>query len=156
MAKKKKKSRGTSLAAKHAAGDAHAQAKKKLSRNQMIYLILATLAAFIVLESVLSLEASLGWSFSIIMPVYYIFTAVLLIVILFLNKGFSKGELTPDMLKDSIPPEEAARICDTVNRQKKLAKKLMLVLFPFLFSVLLDVIYLFYGDMFTGFLSLFA
>jgi len=30
------------------------------------------------------------------------------------------------------------------------------VLFPFLFAVLLDVIYLFYGDMFTGFLSLFA
>jgi hypothetical protein len=90
------------------------------------------------------------------MPVYYVIVTALLLAILYLNKGFSKGDMTPDMFNDSVPPEEAARICANVNRQKKLAKKLILVLFPFLFAVLLDVIYLFYGDMFTGFLSLFA
>ena len=151
MAKKKKKSRNASLAApSRTAGDS------RVKRNRVLYLILSTLAAFVILEGVISLEASAGLSFSIIMPVYYVIVTALLLAILYLNKGFSKGDMTPDMFNDSVPPEEAARICANVNRQKKLAKKLILVLFPFLFAVLLDVIYLFYGDMFTGFLSLFA
>ena len=156
MAKKKKKSGKTSLMDTNQAMREVRAKTKQFNWQRALSLILATLAAFVLLEGVIQLEASGGLSFSIITVVYYIIITVLLLAILFLNKGFSRNELTPDMLEDSVPREEAARICANVNRQKKLAKKLMLVLVPFVFAVFFDLLYLFYGDILARFFSFFA
>ena len=128
--------------------------RSKLSR--VLYLFAATLAAFVLLEFVISLEARAGLSFSIITLVYYLLIFVLFLAVVFLNRGFSKKELTVEMLGEDTPHEDAVRICEKVNAQKKLAKKVMLVLVPFVFAVFFDLLYLFYGDILQRFFSLFA
>jgi len=153
MAKQKKKQ--SKKASSAHAGEVKA-GKKPVKWQRLLTLVLSTLAAFALFEAVISLEAKAGLSFSIITIVYYVIITVLLLVILFLNRGFSKQELTPDMLDEGTPPEEAARICETVNRQKQYAKRLMTVLFPFVFAVFLDIIYLFYGDMLASVFSYLA
>ncbi len=131
-------------------------AVKKFNVKRALLIILSTIAAFAVLEAVVSLEAAHGMSFSIITIVYYVIVTGLLLAIIFLNRGFSKSELTPEMLDEGTPPEDAKRICELVNRQKKIAKRLMLVLIPFVFAIFFDLIYLFYGDFLAGVLSVFV
>lgn len=129
---------------------------KPFGFKKTLLLLLSTLAAFALLEGVIVLEAAAGLSFSPITLLYYLITALLFLAIVFLNRGFSKKELTPDMLEADTPKEEAEKICARINHQKKLAKKLMVWLVPFVFAILFDLIYLFYGDILAGFFSLFV
>ena len=65
-----------------------------------------------------------------------------------MNSGISTKKITPNMIRTTKYEDEAhlAEICERLNARKETAKKLMLVLLPFLFSILFDVLYLFYGD----------
>ncbi len=152
MAKKKVK-RAPSAASRKDAGPGD---KKKFNLQRALYLFISTLAAFALLEGVIAAEERAGLAFSIITPIYYIICTVLFLVVVFLNRGFSKRELTPDMLDEGTPHEDAVKICEKVNHQKKLSKKVMLMLVPFVLAVLLDIIYLFYGDMLVGIFSIFS
>ncbi len=150
MAKKKKRSNLTSFAGSLESSKEVKASIKRFNFKRAIIILLSTLAAFSLLEAVVGFEASRGMQISIITIVYYIIATILFLAIVFLNRGLSKSELTPEMLDEGTPPEEASRICSLVNRQKKIAKKLMLVLIPLVLSILLDMLYLFYSDFFKG------
>ena len=105
-------------------------------------LILSTLAAFAVLEVGITLEAKAKMSFSVVTIIYYVIVTALAAAVVILNHGFSKKPFTRDMIRE----DEAERILDKLNRRKGIAKKLMPVLIPFIFAILLDFMYLFYGD----------
>ena len=96
--------------------------------------------------------------FSITTLVYYSVAALLLLAIFILNRGFTKGAFTPELFPvESYPNrDEVDVICARVNKQKAIAKKLMLILIPFLVTIFLDLIDLFYGDLFEKLISSFS
>lgn len=144
MANKKKKKKPSQIT------EASVQ-KKKFPVKRALTLLLSTLAAFALYEAVLVIEERAGLSFSIITPVYYIAVTLLFCAIFFLNRGFSKAPVTAEaLIEDGVAPEDADALCEKLNRQKNVAKALMMILVPLIFAVLLDVIYLFYGDIFAG------
>lgn len=146
MPKKKKK-----LSALTYSPESVSAVKKQLRAfnwKRLLILVLSTLAAFALLEAVVSIEVQNRLEFSIITLVYYIIVTVLAASVILLNHGFSKKPFTRDMLREDVDDAEAERILSRLNRQKLWAKRLMLVLVPFMFALLLDIIYLFYGDVF--------
>lgn len=129
--------------------------KKNFNKNRALLILLSTLAAFVFYEAVLAVEEQAMLGFSIIMPVYISIVTVLICAVILFNHGFTKGDITPDMLRrdSGDTDEELIRICEKINSHKKISKKLMLVLFPFAISLLLDFIYLFYSDLFKSLIS---
>lgn len=145
MAKKKKKKQ-TEIAPT-------SPQKKPFNVKRALIIALSTLAAFVLYETLIAVKFLPVGGVPIIMPIYFLIVTILVCAIVFLNRGFSHKEVTPDMFDGQTDPDEIKKICDNINRQKRLAKKLMLILLPFIFSVLLDIIYLFYGDFFIGAVS---
>lgn len=153
MAKQKKKhKKKTSPAELTPAGEVKAKLRA-FNYKKALIIALSTLAAFVVYEALIAIRFLPIGGIPVIMPVYYVVSGVLAAIIFFLNRGISTKPVTPDMLEGLGEPEELEAVCAKINRQKALAKKLMMVLLPFLLSVLFDIIYLFYGDLF---LSLFS
>ena len=146
MAKKKKKKKTTALVESKLSG----AVKKPFNAKRAILIAISTLAAFAVYETLITLKFLPVGGVPVIMPIYFVITTLLVCAIVFLNRGFSTKEVTPDMFKGEADSEELQKVCDNINNQKKTAKKLMHVLLPFLFSIFFDMIYLFYGDFFTG------
>ncbi len=144
MAKKKKK-RTTALAATETAS----AKKKPFNVKRALLIALSTIAAFALYETLISLNVLPIGGIPIIMPIYFITVTLLVCAIIFLNRGFSGKDVTPDMFSDDADPEHIKVVCENINRQKKLARRLMLVLLPFLFSIFFDMLYLFYGDFFS-------
>ena len=70
-----------------------------------------------------------------------------------MNHGFSKKDFTPDMLREDISKEEAIELCAKLNRHRLIAKKLMMLLTPLMLAMLLDIVWLFYGDTLKNILS---
>ena len=145
MAKKKKKK--TSALTEKTTVSA---SKKPFNVKRALLIAISTLAAFALYETLITLKFLPIGGVPIIMPVYFVITTLLVCAIVFLNRGFSTKEVTPDMFKGEADTDELQKVCDNINNQKKTAKKLMLVLLPFLFSIFFDMIYLFYGDFFGG------
>lgn len=145
MAKKKKK--------KLTSAPAEVKAKKPFNVKRALIIALSTLAAFALYETLITVKFLPIGGVPIIMPIYFIITAALVCAIIFLNSGFSHKEVTPDMLEGVAESDKIEEICAKLNRRKKQAKKLMLVLLPFIFSILFDIVYLFYGDFFVGAIS---
>lgn len=153
MAKQKKKNKKkTSPAELTPAGEVKAKLKA-FNYKKALIIAITTLAAFIVYEALITVRFLPIGGIPVIMPVYFIISGVLATVIFFLNRGVSAKPVTPDMLAGLGTEEEIEAACVKINRQKAFAKKLMMVLLPFVLSVLFDIIYLFYGDLF---LSLFS
>ena len=146
MAKKKKKKKSTEVVPA-------TTPKKPFNVKRAILIALSTIAAFVLYETLITIKFLPIGGVPIIMPIYFIITAARACAIIFLNSGFSHKEVTPDMLDGVAEPDEIEEICAKLNRRKKQAKKLMLVLLPFIFSILFDIVYLFYGDFFSGALS---
>ncbi len=121
---------------------------KRFNWTRLLLIILATALAFGVYEALITLNFLPIGGIPIIMPVYFIIVTLLLCAVLIFNSGISTKEVTPEMLRSSEDDDNAhlEEICVKLNARKKVAKKLMLVLLPFLFAILFDVIYLFYGD----------
>lgn len=151
MAKYKKSKRMTASVEKSSTGAVKAQIKK-FNWKRALIIALSTIAAFALYEVLIAIPALRIGGIPIIMPIYVGIVTVLLCAIFILNSGISQKPVTPDMLRTSEDEDEAAlaEICTRINARKAKAKKLMLVLLPFLFSVFFDMIYLFYGDFFKG------
>ncbi len=150
---KKKKSRKSAPAEISPAGAPKAHTKR-FNFRRAIFIALTTLAVFTLYETLIAVPALRVGGIPIIMPVYFVIVTALICAIIFFNHGFSKDKLTPDMFSEDNDAERVKALCETVNRHKLIAKKLMFVLLPFLFSIFFDIIYLFYGDFFAGALSL--
>ncbi len=156
--KKKKKKKTEEYDRGAEARKAVKESLKKFNWKRLIVLVLSTAAALAAFEIIQQLElqnyisSQTGvFSFDFIPVVYYVYYALVLVLtlaVVILNRGLSRKELTPDMFEPDTAPDEVAEICEKVNKQKRLAKKLMMVLLPFLFAVLLDFLVVFFGNSF--------
>ena len=144
MAKKKKRAKKTAPVGITPGGAVKAQPKKFNWRRALI-IIFSTALAFAVYEALIAAKFLPVGGIPIIMPVYYIIATALTFAVLLLNHGISQKEVTPDMFKAEYK-EFAEELSNKINRHKVIARKLMLVLLPFLFAIFFDIIYLFYGD----------
>lgn len=129
------------------------EVKKKLkafNKKRLLVILISTIAVFALYETALSLEEAHSCEFSIATAVMFIGVTVLAAAVILLNHGFSRTDFTPDMLRKDISEKEADELCKKLNHQRELSKKLMMVLIPFMFALLLDVINLFYGDMLSS------
>lgn len=148
MAKKKKKKHNTAAASENTLRSQ----LKRFRWKRLLFIILATALVFGAYEALIYVNFLPIGGVSIIMPVYFIIVAVLLCAVLILNSGISTKEITPEMLR-TYENEDTAHleeICEKLNARKKIAKRLMFVLLPFLFAILFDVLCLFYGDFFIN------
>lgn len=155
MAKYKKKKRKTASAELTPTGAVKAQIKK-FNWRRLLFIVLTTALAFGVYEALIMLNFLPIGGIPIIMPVYFVIVTALVCAILILNSGVSTKPVTVDMLRDGEDDdiEHLQEICDKLNRRKAIAKRLMLVLLPFLLAIFFDILYLFYGDFFAGAISL--
>ena len=121
---------------------------RRFNWKRLLLLLLTTALAFGVYEVLIALNFLPIGGIPIIMPVYFIIVTTLLCAVLILNSGISTKKITPDMIRmrEDEDTEYLKGICDKLNARKDIAKRLMFVLLPFLFAILFDVIYLFYGD----------
>ncbi len=142
--KKKKKSSG--LVYSPEAVKATKKALKEFNWKRLLVILGATVGAFALLEGVIAIEANARLGYSIILPIYYIVTTLVGAAVIFLNHGFGREDFTPEKLREDVPAEEAEQICKKLNEHKSLARKLMYVLIPLVMAILLDFMYLFYGD----------
>jgi len=126
---------------------------KALNWRKIGTIALSTVVVFALYEIALSIEAANRMEFSIAMPMLWGITVILSFAVIFLNHGMSRTDFTPDSLDPSLSSDEAADICRRLNNDRKNAKTLMLILIPFLLTLLFDFIYLFYGDVFGSFLK---
>ncbi len=125
--------------------------KKKFSVKRALFILLTTLAAFTLYQTLNILEAKAGFTVPVTTTVYFAAAILLVCLVAFFNRGFSTKPITVEMLTESgVAPEDADKICGKLTRHKNIAKKLMLALLPLVFTILLDMIYLFYGDFFAG------
>lgn len=147
MAKHKKKKK--KLSAANAAESPIKTTLKRFDWRKLLLIIFTTALAFGVYEALIAANLLPIGGIPIIMPVYFIIVALLLSAVIIFNSGISTKKVTPDMIRTSEDEDEShlAEICDKLNARKEIAKKLMLILLPFLFSILFDVLYLFYGDL---------
>lgn len=149
--KKHKKKNETSSVKLTPAGEVKAQLKR-FNWKRAVIIALSMIAAFAVYEVLIALPSLRVGDIPIIMPVYIGIVAVLMSAVVVLNSGFSTKPITVDMLRSDENEDEAelASVCEKLNGRKKIAKKLMMLLIPFLFALFFDMIYLFYGDFFKG------
>lgn len=152
MSRQKKKKRKATASAGLTPGGAVKAQLKAFNWKRALLIAGATVLAFAVYEALIASNFLPVGGIPIIMPIYFITVTALITAIVILNSGFSVKPVTPEMLRESDDDdmEELKRICDVLNRRKLKAKKLMLVLLPFLFSIFFDMIYLFYGEFFAG------
>ncbi|MBQ8551953.1 MAG: hypothetical protein IJ428_03960 [Clostridia bacterium] len=150
MAKQKKKKAGKTAPSELTPQGAVKASLKAFNWRRALLIAVATIAAFSLYEALIAVESLRVGDIPIIMPIYFGIVTVLVCAIVFFNHGFSQKEVTPDMFTDDGDPDRIKAACDNINRHKAIAKKLMLILLPFLFAIFFDIIYLFYGDFFKG------
>lgn len=150
MAKQKKKKSKKTAPAELTPQGAVKASLKTFNWRRALLIAIATLAAFSLYEALIEAEFLRVGGIPIIMPIYFVIVTALICAVVFFNHGFSPKEVTPDMFSEECDPEHIRVTCENINKHKAIAKKLMLVLLPFLFAIFFDILYLFYGDFFSG------
>lgn len=84
------------------------------------------------------------FAFKPILPIYLVITTVLLCVYIVLNRGFSVKPPLAEQLPDAWSEETKQKYIEEDIERKKKAKKLMIWIFPFVLTFLIDMVYLFY------------
>ena len=74
--------------------------------------------------------------------VYTSAATVLAVVFIFVNGGLSRDIPTKEQLKDSLTDREKEDIIELVKVRRKKAKKILIYLIPFIFTLLFDMLYL--------------
>lgn len=116
------------------------QPNKKLSRKTLLLglLFLLNSVLFPVLYFTL---ASKG--FDAILIVYTVLAAVIAIVYMIYNKGFSGKNVTPEMLPHAMSEEEKNAFIEDSKKREAGSRWVLTILFPLILSLALDVMYLF-------------
>ena len=116
------------------------QTNKKLSRKSgaLGLLFLFNSVLFPVLYFTLANKG-----FDAILIVYTALAAVIAIAYMIYNKGFSGKNVTPEMLPDTMSPEEKTAFIEDSKRRDSGSRWVLTILFPLILSLALDVMYLF-------------
>jgi hypothetical protein len=115
------------------------QPKKKISREsaQLSVLLLINSILFPVLYFTV---ANAGFDY--ILYVYTALAAILAFVFVIYNRGFSRKNVTPEMLPDTMSAEEKKEFIADGERRLSASRWMIAFLFPLVLAVALDVIIL--------------
>jgi hypothetical protein len=115
------------------------QPKKKISREsaQLSVLLLINSILFPVLYFTV---ANAGFDY--ILYVYTALAAILAFVFVIYNRGFSRKNVTPEMLPDTMSAEEKKEFIADGERRLSASRWMLAFLFPLILAVALDVIIL--------------
>ncbi len=115
-----------------------------MKKKQLALLLLCNTALIVALYFVL---ASLGIWF--IMPIYILAAAILGMIFIIYNRGFSAKGATPDQLPDSMSREEKRAYLDAAADRLERSKWMLTLLLPILVAIACDMIYLYLYPMIT-------
>lgn len=104
------------------------------------------LALFLIGNTFLSMLIYFGCvkaEFDAIMYIYVGVLAALALAYVIYNKGFVYRGATPEMLPDTLSPEEKQAILDGAEARMKKSKWMLLVMIPMTITLMIDVLYLF-------------
>ena len=115
------------------------QPKKKISREsaQLSVLLLVNSILFPVLYFTV---ANAGFDY--ILYVYTALAAILAFVFVIYNRGFSRKNVTPEMLPDTMSDEEKKEFIADGERRLSASRWMIAFLFPLVLTVALDIIIL--------------
>lgn len=100
-------------------------------------LILNTMLAIAIYFACVALE------FIYMMYIYLGLSALLLVIYVAYNRGFALRGVTPDMLPDTLTPDEKRSRIDEAARRMRDSRWMLTVIVPMIVAVLLDAVYLF-------------
>ena len=94
---------------------------------------------------------AMGFShFKVVLGIYIAVTTALVLAYVIYNRGFTRKNVTRDMLPDTMTDEEKdAYLADGEQRLKK-SKWMLTLIFPLILTFLFDSVELFLGDYFKN------
>lgn len=143
MAKKHKKRRKTPL-------DSEAKSALQKSLRELNWKLLGRVAGLFVLvfsfyQICLNIAAQLNSVLiqQITVITYTAITTVLAVIFVFINGGISNDIPTKEQLSDELTDKEKEEFIEFIKNRRKKAKRILLYLIPFIFTLLFDTLYLF-------------
>lgn len=105
--------------------------------------------SFVIIFSLYQLGLKLGEIYNpiiitVVVVSYVIATTILAAAFIIMNKGISNDIPTKEQLSDNMSNEEKEMFISDLIESKRKAKKILLVLIPLIFTLLFDMIYLFF------------
>ena len=88
--------------------------------------------------------------FEIVMGFYLALTAIFTFAYVIYNRGFSRRNLTPEMLPEEWSEEQKTAYIEDGARRMKKSKWMLTVIFPLVLTFMFDCIELFWGDFFAN------
>lgn len=87
--------------------------------------------------------------FEIVMGAYLALTAVIVFAYFIYNRGFTRRNITPEMLPEDWSDEQkVAYIADGENRMRR-SRWMLTIIFPLVLTFMFDFIELYWGDLFA-------
>lgn len=105
-------------------------------------LLLQLLISSIIVISVY--QTALYFQFAPIMWIYYVLLIVSALAFIYFNKGINKKAIQREQLPLEWSENEKDNYLTKYEKHRKIARKLLLLIIPLLFTFAFDVIYLFY------------
>ncbi len=115
-------------------------------------LLLTLVCNTVIIFTVYRLAIQTTW-FPYILGLYLAAAAIMTVVFVVYNRGFSRRGVTAEMLPDTMSAEEKCEFIADGERRLKKSKWMLTVLFPLLFTFTYDIIELFVLEYFTALLS---
>ena len=143
MNKKKKNNNYHSFLSKEKediAAAARERKKEAFKKNKKYLLpLLVNTVLFYAVYSVLSNTPAC----TIVLWVYAALTVGFSITYIIYNRGFTRKNLTPDMLSDTMTAEEKQRFIDDGNERLDKSKWMITIIFPLVMTFMIDIMILF-------------
>lgn len=108
---------------------------KKESVRTLLILIASFACVFGIFQTAVFFE------FAPIYPIYYFGTVALFLAVFFINRGFSRETPLPEQLPQTWDAEKKRTYIESDVRRKRLARKLTVVLVPFLLTIGIDIVW---------------
>ena len=138
--RKKKKHQKPAEISEAAEKKARRDAAFKKNRRYILPLILNTIVFFGLYSYLVDVSPSV---MMVTLWVYFALTAGFCFAYVIYNRGFSRMNLTPDMLPDSMSAEEKAAFIEDGKDRIEKSKWMITIIFPLLMTFILDIVYMY-------------
>ena len=140
MSKSKKKKKKNPIASPEEYANAKSALKNRAKQfNGRLALFMLGIFAVLALIYYILLSMQVLWA----TPVLYTIAATLFLVFFFVNRGFSREPVSREILSDTWSDAQKDAFIENDIKRKAVGRKLMIVMTPVLFLVLVDMVILF-------------
>ncbi len=118
--------------------------RKKVSPETKKLLLLTLICTALLFGFYMYAQYQIGGLFSfVVFCIYAFLCAALVLAYVIYNRGFSRKNLTPDQLPNSMSIAEKEEYIEDGKRRMSMSRWLLVIIFPLMFSLLVDAIMLF-------------